>query len=525
MGSPTNNANLQLPTVGGETGTWGTNLNNNTITPIDQLFGSVQAITITSADVNITTTQFQNAIFNLTGGLTGNRNLFVPVGAVSTTTGAGGRFIVTNNTSNAFTVTVNTTLAGAVGTVVPQGGRSYLYCDGTNVKSGSFGDLTGCFVTTVTSSPQGQLAGTAGSSAVGLNTQLAYDVVNNNLYACTTTGASNVAVWTQPTLTVTRGFDTAINLQLSAAVSSNILTVSVLTSSGATPTAANPVAIVFPDNTVANGDPSTVNITGALSIATSSGGGSTFNSQNAVPFRLWIVGFNNSGTAALGLVNCISTSNQIFPINEAGVASATAMSTTANAAGTIYSSSAVGAIASKSFRILGYLTYETALATAGVYNNAPDVVRLFGPGIKKPGDVVQFINTISSATSSIAGNSTSKKQTGTTASLTPTSKANPIFAQATGIVQSNGGGSQAFTQLSRGTTTFGSFAFGPPQTVVSPATVVMSGYDFPAATTPTNYYVNIFGSTAGSNADTLTWLGSVQGYTAFGSITLQELMG
>jgi hypothetical protein len=459
MGLPTNNYGLQQPTVGGEVGTWGTNLNNNTIAPLDSILGNALGVTITSADVNITNTQFQNAVFKSSGALTGAHTLFLPVGSSGAVSGStqfavGGRFVVENNTTGSFLLTVNSTLPGAVGAIVPQGGRSELYSDGTNVKTVSFGDLSGCFATTVSSTPQGQLAGQAGSSAVGMNTQIAYDAVNNTLYACTTTGTSATASWSQPSqpaASVPRGFDTAVNLQLTATVLNNVLTIAAQAANTSTdPTALNPIIYPFPDSTLANGDPVYVNQTGPLSISTSSALGATLGSANNTPFRFWILGFNNGGTPALALVNCVnplSSVVQVFGLDEAGQASATAMSSLARSIGTIYCSSGT-TITNKTFRLLGYLTYETGLGTAGTYTTTPDVVRLFGPGIKKPGDVIQTVTATSTLVA--ASSATTRVNTNTSVSITPKSKANTVFLSANGPSQTNGGGSVAIVQLGRG---------------------------------------------------------------------------
>jgi hypothetical protein len=77
------------------------------------------------ADVTLTSTEANNTLINLTGALTGNINVIVPLGT------APRLWIVTNNTTGSYTVTVK----GATGTgvVVPQGGEALLSQDGTNV--------------------------------------------------------------------------------------------------------------------------------------------------------------------------------------------------------------------------------------------------------------------------------------------------------------------------------------------------------------------------------------------------------
>lgn len=78
-----------------------------------------------SADVTLSTTEARNAIYEFTGALTGNVNVIVP--------NKNRKFIVYNNTSGAFTLTIKT--AAGTGIAVTQGTRVWLYCDSTNVVS------------------------------------------------------------------------------------------------------------------------------------------------------------------------------------------------------------------------------------------------------------------------------------------------------------------------------------------------------------------------------------------------------
>ena len=89
---------------------------------------SIHPVTITVSDVTLTTAEgMEHAIFELTGTLTGNRNLIVPDFEKP--------YIVVNNTAGAFTVTVKTS-AQLGGEVVTQGTVALVYCDGTDVQAG-----------------------------------------------------------------------------------------------------------------------------------------------------------------------------------------------------------------------------------------------------------------------------------------------------------------------------------------------------------------------------------------------------
>ena len=190
----TNNFSLVQPTVGGDLNLWGGVLNNGVIAAIDATLGSNLSVAITTTDVTLTTAQFQNAIFVITGALTGNRSLILPLSPNSLTVAVGGRFVIANTTSGAFNLTVKTAASGSTGVTVPQGFTALLYSDGTNVGYSNSG--LPAFAAAVNGNPNGQLAGTAGS--VNTNASLAWDYTNGILYVCTTTGNAAGAVWTNP---------------------------------------------------------------------------------------------------------------------------------------------------------------------------------------------------------------------------------------------------------------------------------------------------------------------------------------
>ena len=215
--------------------------------------------------------------------------------------------------------------------------------------------------------------------------------------------------------------------QLVASVASNNLTVAVKTIAGADPTPASPVTVTFRDAALAGGNQNPVAITAATSFTVNSGNG--LGTANGVPFRLWVVGFNDAGAFRLGLINCVvgaASPTQIFPLLESMLQSSTGGNGGASAA-TFYTGTAVAA---KALRILGYLEYASGLSTAGAWTSAPTTVHLLGPGGRKPGDIVQVVYaTISTTTSST---SASFAATSATANITPTAACNLIEARATG---------------------------------------------------------------------------------------------
>lgn len=204
----TNNRNLTQPQVGGDSGTWGGILNSGVMAQLDLVLGTTQPITMTSADVTLSIPQWNNAAINLTGALTGSHNLILPINANSATVAVGGLFVVQNNTTGAFNVTVKTAASGSVGVIIPQGARSFLFSDTTNV---FFADDGRFQFIEFPGNPNGFVAGTQGSGQSPPS--VVFDFTNTILYFCTTTGTSSTAVWTNIILSVVNATQPIPSLQ------------------------------------------------------------------------------------------------------------------------------------------------------------------------------------------------------------------------------------------------------------------------------------------------------------------------
>jgi hypothetical protein len=202
------------------------------------------------------------------------------------------------------------------------------------------------------------------------------------------------------------GFDQPVNMGLTAVQntpSANLLKVCVTTAAGATPTAANPVLIPFTNN----GQVTWLTITAAHCMDTN-GVGASLGTQSSgacpgatcFPFRFWIVEFNNAGTPVPSLWHSGAGAAQpsISPLDETSTQSSTAISNAAQSAATYYTPNGI-TVTNKQIKILGYVEWNAGLATAGSYASAPTKIQLFGPGVKKPGDYVQVINTTSAINS------------------------------------------------------------------------------------------------------------------------------
>lgn len=196
------------------------------------------------------------------------------------------------------------------------------------------------------------------------------------------------------------GFDQPVNLSLTVTQntpSANLLQVCVTTQSGGTPSATSPVLIPF---ATASGGVTWLAITAAHCMNTN-GAGASLGSANSIPFRFWIVEFNNAGTPVLALYNTTNGATQaaINPLDETSPQTTTAISAAALNEAKFYTpnGTSIGG-GGAYFKILGYLEYNAGLATVGSYATAPTKVQLFGPGVKKPGDVVRSVSGTSTGT-------------------------------------------------------------------------------------------------------------------------------
>lgn len=127
---------LELMATGDQSGTWGDTTNTNLGTLLEQAITGV--LSVAQGDVaNLTLTnldgasdQARNAVINLTGAMTANRNVVVP--------DPNKLYLVKNSTTGGFVVTVKT--ASGTGVAVPPGSSRWVYADGTNVVNGLTGN-------------------------------------------------------------------------------------------------------------------------------------------------------------------------------------------------------------------------------------------------------------------------------------------------------------------------------------------------------------------------------------------------
>lgn len=196
-----------------------------------------------------------------------------------------------------------------------------------------------------------------------------------------------------------------LNLGIACSVGSSALTISLKGADGNDPSATNPVYIPFRNVTPATGTPSVVAVTAATSIVISSG--STLGAPTgSVPFKIWLVAFNDASTVRLGVILATTLASgvlTIYPLSALGIASSTAEggAGAADTAQTFYTGTAV---TSKAYVVLAALHYETGLTTAGTWDATPTRIQLFDQSVPLPGRTVQLQRT---ETGAVASNSSS----------------------------------------------------------------------------------------------------------------------
>lgn len=128
-----NKTYLIEPGNGDYVDTWDQPVNNNW-SILDAALGSFTTVTLTSGNVTLgangwgssAVNTYQNLGLKLTGSLSGNCTVTIP-------SGVGGFWIVENNTTGSYTVTITTGVGGGATLEIPQGYKSSIFSDGTNI--------------------------------------------------------------------------------------------------------------------------------------------------------------------------------------------------------------------------------------------------------------------------------------------------------------------------------------------------------------------------------------------------------
>lgn len=124
------NLRLELIGTGEQQGTWGATTNTNLGTLLEEAIGGYTSVTVSDvADTTLTTNngsadQSRNMVINLTGSLTGTRNVICP--AIEKL------YVVKNATTGSQSVVFK--VSGQTGVTIPNGSTYFLYVDGTDAR-------------------------------------------------------------------------------------------------------------------------------------------------------------------------------------------------------------------------------------------------------------------------------------------------------------------------------------------------------------------------------------------------------
>jgi len=233
-----------------------------------------------------------------------------------------------------------------------------------------------------------------------------------------------------------------VNHSLAVSAAGGNLTIALKDAAGNDPTPISPVKGFFGS---ASGPLTRIAVASALSVTIPWSG--MFGIVPGQAFRLWAVLFNDAGMPRLGVIRC-SDGAHIYPLTEGRTVSSSIPSSGSTLPGSFYTDVAV---ASAPFLIVGYAEWSSAgiVATAVWDTTNLLYVQAFGPGIKKPGDVVQKVYT--AAVFSATQNPSSTVLTAAAGSglvIAPSSAANRVSVRYTGSQLATAGGAGNNTEVS-----------------------------------------------------------------------------
>jgi hypothetical protein len=317
------------------------------------------------------------------------------------------------------------------------------------------------------------------------------------------------------------GFGFAVNSQLHTSVGSSALTVALCVANSGSNTCNNassssPILLPFRDATAGNGDPTIVSLQASLSITINSG--NTHGCVSSQMCRLWVYALDNSGTVQLCTYNTVSGTT-ILDLNDGLSQTSASGSNGGSSAQTLYCN---GSAVSGPIIRLGYV--DISESTAGTWSTNASFVQLFGPGIHKPGDVLQHLrnknttqaNTTNTWTYSATPPGSTNGAVGVSQAIVPINAADLITVFGTAPC-TNGSGNPGVNFLYNGTTTvdlrFQNFTGALGSNLLLPSAPVVSYEVIINSTSSITYsiyytaitgttYINQFDNNAGLTAAT-----------------------
>jgi hypothetical protein len=255
--SYTTNLKIQQIGNGEQAGVWGSSTNTNW-TLIEQAVAGVQTITMANANytlsnLNGVSDEARNMVLNIVGTNSGVYQVIIPANQTKF-------YIVSNNTTGGYAITIGTTGVGGSVVSIPNGTTAQVYTDGTNTYSaqtGSAGDfkVNGNFTVTGNQTDTGNLTVSGTFTA------------NNGASFAVSPTAPTPTVGDNTTKVATTAFVTAATSGLGTMAQQNANAVAITggTISGATVTGATVTGATISSSTIPNS-----NVTGLGSLATQS---------------------------------------------------------------------------------------------------------------------------------------------------------------------------------------------------------------------------------------------------------------
>jgi hypothetical protein len=127
----TTNKYIEKPGNNDYINNWNVPLNSD-MDVLDAALGSAFSVSTINTNVYLTLQDARNQRIVIQGALTANVIIFIPFVSGSTTVAVGGMWIVDNQTTGAFTVTIKTVVTGSTGVLCGQGVRSLVFSNGNN---------------------------------------------------------------------------------------------------------------------------------------------------------------------------------------------------------------------------------------------------------------------------------------------------------------------------------------------------------------------------------------------------------
>lgn len=219
--------NLSLNQPAYNSSGWNVPLNSNEDI-LDAAFGATSSISLTNANVTLTSPttgtplgQTQAMRVRLTGSISANITVYWPA-SVS------GMWIVTNNTTGSYTITLAVFGTGGTTVTAPQGYSIIMYSDGTNIALADNGNLTSAnpTFTTVTTTGNatvgGDLAVTGNATITGNQTVSGTQTVTGNQ---TISGKTIPNVNSQTSITSPLAWNSNTYVEYAATAQANALTI------------------------------------------------------------------------------------------------------------------------------------------------------------------------------------------------------------------------------------------------------------------------------------------------------------